>query len=335
MLQSAMPMPLRQLRRQQLVQVISMLLCMFTCLGILASCAVPQAASPPGGILFRSDRDGNWEIYWMDTDGSNPSPLAAHEAVDDSPAWSPDGSMIAFRSRRDGSSDIFLMDRNGKNIKNLVNDPANSFDDEFSPRWNPDGSQLVIYTDRFQPPLGNCQGGQRGVHHLAFLPLEGGRERIEEFNGLAGEQQSADWSPDGLTLAFSSICGESLKSIYTWQPANGKLLKIIGAPFDASDPAWSPDGKWLAFVSTHSGNSEIYLLNFQENTIENLTNHPAQDTRPTWAPDSLRLAFVTNRDGNSEIYSITLDDRAAVNLTKHPAEDHAPNWSPDWSPGQP
>jgi Tol biopolymer transport system component len=297
---------------------------------LAGSCTNQIPAEARGGIVFTSDRDGNWEIYWMEPDGTSLTRLTANEVVDDQPDWSADGRMVAFRSRQDGSSDIFIMDGSGKNLKNLVKDPADSFDDEFSPRWHPDGSQLVLNTDRFQPPLGNCPGG-RGVHHLAFLPLEGGRERITEFAALPGEQQSADWSPDGKTLAFSSLCGQATRSIYTWEAESGELDELASAPYDASDPAWSADGRWLAFGSTHSGNSEIYLLDTMDDAIRNLTNHPAQDIKPTWSPDGLYLAFTTNRDGNQEIYTLHITTNRLTNLTRHPAND----WAPDWSPAAP
>lgn len=306
-----------------------MLVCVF-CLGLAVSCAKPLPAVPRSGILFTSDRDGNWEIYWMEADGTLHTRLTTNEVVDESPAWSADGSQIAIRSRRDGSSDIFVMDNTGKNLTNLVKDPQDSLDDEFFPRWHPDRSQLIIYTDRFQPPPGDCPLG-RGLHHLAFLPLEGGSEQIAEFDALPGEQQSADWSPDGKLLAFSSNCSQPVKSIYTWNAASGQLNEAVGFPFDSSDPSWSPDGRWLAFVSVHTGNSEIYLLDLRDDSIINLTNHPAQDTSPTWSPDSLTLAIDTNRDGNREIYLVHINGTGLTNLSRHPAED----WSPAWSPVTP
>ena len=60
-------------------------------------------------IVFESDRDGNTEIYVMNTDGSNETRLTHNDAQDISPSWSPDGSKIAFSSDRDGNAEIYVM----------------------------------------------------------------------------------------------------------------------------------------------------------------------------------------------------------------------------------
>ena len=62
-------------------------------------------------IAFRSDRDGNWEIYVMDKDGSNHTRLTTNSAQDIEPAWSPDGSKTAFTSDRDGDWEVYLVKR--------------------------------------------------------------------------------------------------------------------------------------------------------------------------------------------------------------------------------
>jgi len=263
----------------------------------------------------------------MNADGSQVIRLTDDPQVDADPDWSPDGARIAFRSRRDGSSDIFVMNPDGSGIKNLVRDPADSFDDEFAPDWRPGADELVIYTDRFQPPLGNCSGG-RGVHHLAFLPTEGGHEAIIEFDALAGEQTAAKWSPDGSQLALSSACGAENFQLYLWEQPTRTIRELLPREYNPSTPTWSPDGSQLAFVSNHLGNSDIYLLDLQSEEITNLTQHPAADLNPAWSPNGRRLAFTTNRDGNQDIYVIDLETGELTNLTHNPADDHSPDWSP-------
>ncbi len=66
--------------------------------------------SPDGRLIaFASDRDGNWEIYVMNSDGSNARRLTNHPAVDEAPTWSPDGTQLAFASDRDGDFEIYIL----------------------------------------------------------------------------------------------------------------------------------------------------------------------------------------------------------------------------------
>ena len=64
-------------------------------------------------LLFSSNRDGNWEIYMMNADGSNQINLTHHPADDRGPVWSPDGKRVAFFSNRDGNEEIYVMYSDG------------------------------------------------------------------------------------------------------------------------------------------------------------------------------------------------------------------------------
>ncbi len=110
------------------------------------------------------------------------------------------------------------------------------------------------------------------------------------------------------------------------------LLELIdgkSTPGDVQTPAWSPDGRKLAFVSRRDGNSEIYVINADGSGQENLTRQPASDSHPSWSPDGRKLAFVSRRDGNSEIYVMNADGSGLRNVTRTPSNDLDPAWSPD------
>jgi murein DD-endopeptidase MepM/ murein hydrolase activator NlpD len=100
--------------------------------------------SPQGGIVFASDREGNFEIYVMEADGSNQVRLTNDPADDREPAWSPDGSKIAFRSYRGESFDIYVMDADGSNQIRLTDNPA----DDGGIAWSPDGSEIAFTSSR-------------------------------------------------------------------------------------------------------------------------------------------------------------------------------------------
>jgi Tol biopolymer transport system component len=67
-------------------------------------------------------------------------------------------------------------------------------------------------------------------------------------------------------------------------------------------PAWSPDGKAIAFTSNRDGNYEIYVMTADGGSQRNVSMHPGQDNFAAWSPDGRRLAFVSNRSGDHAIY---------------------------------
>ena len=94
-----------------------------------------------------------------------------------------------------------------------------------------------------------------------------------------------------------------------------------------TQPAISPNGNWIAFVSNRTGENDIYIMDIDGNGLENLTNSNSNDQWPTWSPDSNHIAFHSNREGeNNEIYSMTIDGNNITNLTKNDADDIQPTW---------
>ena len=88
-----------------------------------------------GRIAFSSYRDGNLEIYVMNTDGSDQTNLTNNDAADWDPSWSPDGSHIAFSSERDGNSEIYVMTADGSDQTRFTNNDRW----EGTPSWSPIG----------------------------------------------------------------------------------------------------------------------------------------------------------------------------------------------------
>jgi len=105
--------------------------------------------------------------------------------------------------------------------------------------------------------------------------------------------------------------------------------RLTDDPANDMDPTWSPDGKYIAFVSDRDGNKEIYVMKADGTQPINLTRHPSEDWTPAWSPDGKSIAFASYRDGNWEIYVMAADGSNPKRLTRHNAADYAPCWSPD------
>ncbi len=105
------------------------------------------SGSPPPAaakIAFVSDRDGDYEIYTANADGTDVFQVTDNSAGEFWAAWSPDGTEIAFPSNRDGDNEIFVANSDGTNVRQLTDNMA--WDD--TPSWSPDGSKIAFLSDR-------------------------------------------------------------------------------------------------------------------------------------------------------------------------------------------
>ena len=113
-------------------------------LGLLALTLAPSACAPkPGKITFESYRDGNYEVYVMNADGTGQMNLTNNPAGDWFPAWSPDGKRIAFDPNRDLNFEVYVMNADGTGQVNLTNNPA----EDLAPAWSPDGNRIAFYSN--------------------------------------------------------------------------------------------------------------------------------------------------------------------------------------------
>ena len=175
-------------------------------------------------IAFVSDRDGNSEIYVMDTDGQNPQRLTDNPAVDNSPSWSPDGKRIAFVSQRGNHwQDIYMMDADGGNRRRLT---QNRLDDwSPSPSWSPDGKQIAFVSDREKD----------GFWDIFVMNANGRNLRNLTKDSLSDFDPS--WSPDGKRIAFAS--GRNGKAdIYVMDADGQNPRQLTNNPLHDYEPVW-------------------------------------------------------------------------------------------------
>jgi TolB protein len=105
--------------------------------------------------------------------------------------------------------------------------------------------------------------------------------------------------------------------------------EVVSSREPLLSPAWSPDGRRLAYVSFERGNSAIYIQELATGQRELLSSFRGINGAPSFSPDGTRLALTLSRDGNPEIYVMDLASRALTRLTNHFAIDTEPVWTPD------
>jgi Tol biopolymer transport system component len=93
------------------------------------------------------------------------------------------------------------------------------------------------------------------------------------------------------------------------------------------DPAMSPDGSKIVFVSDRDGGkSAIYVMDVNASDQRSLSTADANDWSPVFSPDGSKIAFVSDRDGNSEIYTMNADGSSLARLTNDSSNDLTPDW---------
>jgi Tol biopolymer transport system component len=266
-------------------------------------CPVFAKAPDTPKIIFGTVRDGNWELYLMNTDGSEQINITNHRAIDSSGTWSPTGEQILFISDRDrshGSWDLYLMDPDGKNVRSVFE----KSEERRHPEWSPDGKQIAY--KRFDG----------GVGYIYIATSDGKNEERVAIGGTPA------WSPDGTEIAYVVRVAPDRLNIYILNVRTRKQ-KHFFPPDDIStarEPAWSPDGTKIAFMwhqKRPQDDGEIYTLNRDGTGLQELVNHPEQGvTASVWDPGGKALIY-SQQVGNWErhIFKIMLADGTSEQLT--------------------
>jgi TolB protein len=260
-----------------------------------------HAPEPSGKLAFASERDGDYEIYTINPDGSGVARLTNNPAADREPVWSPDGSKLAFVSVRDGNAEIYVMnasgDANGFSAPaRLTNHPAS----DLNPVWSPDGSKIAFVSDR------------SGDDEIYLMSANGSGQTNLTNNDFDDTEPS--WSPDGTKLAFVSN-RETNEEIYTMDATGAGVANISNHAASDRHPSWG--GTRLAFQSNRDGNDEIYAMNAADGgALARLTTNNAFDMEPWLSTDGARIAFQSTRDGgNFDVYVMNANGGNLTRLT--------------------
>jgi TolB protein len=141
-------------------------------------------------------------------------------------------------------------------------------------------------------------------------------------------------SPPGTARIVFVATGWSVKAagneIFVMNPDGSGITSITNSPGDDIEPAWSADGRKIAFTSKRDGHFEIYWMNADGSRQTRLTDSPEDKHYPAWSPDGEKIAFATVENGQSDLFVINVDGTGLARLTNSSdANERYPDWSPD------
>jgi serine/threonine-protein kinase len=197
------------------------------------------------------------------------------------------------------------------------------------PAWSPDGVRLAYVAE------------VDGFRQLFLRTVEGGAER--RLSRDSRDHIQPAWSPDGQHLAFvqSRSGGGKLEpgdingwyqengEIWSLELANGRETKLID---DAFNPAYSPDGRQIAFDAPWAGARRIWITDAAGRNPRQVTSDSSEavvHTTPRWSPDGTRLAFRRVEKIKSDIDVLDLSSQAVTRVTNDNVLDMDPVWAPD------
>jgi TolB protein len=245
-------------------------------------------------VVFYSLRDGNAtnQIYVMDPDGSNQERLTFDAASDTDPDISPDGRNIVFTSGKTGSTDILVENLRSGAIWNVTNDPsaANEW-----PRFSPDGEHIVY--DRLVD----------GAFEIFVADIEG-RDAPKQLTFPPTLGRYPSWSPDGKRIVFRYGVDIAVMDADGRKEAPVPLTAETGTSF-AQMAVWSPDGRYIAFMSLRKGYCSVFLMHADGSDQVNLTPKPTGakawcGKAPAWSADGREILFTGSRDSTSGHFQI-------------------------------
>ena len=236
------------------------------------------------------------DLYLLPFAGGEPLRLTASPKPESHPRFSPDGRYLAFLSGRDGKkSQVWLLDRRGGEAVRLSDYKADVSDLV----WSPDGKRLALVVGDVdpddpenQPESGDKAGGGKPgtektpkpivIHRLQFLR-------------------------DG-----EGFLRELRQHLYVLDVASKASVQVTSGPYDDNEPAWSPDGRTLAFASNRTqdpdanDNSDIFLVEARAGqTPRAVVTSPGTDHAPAFSPDGKWIAYVAGGEPKDIWYATT------------------------------
>jgi TolB protein len=222
--------------------------------------------SPAGDeIIYTTYRYGNPDLYSISPKGDRRRPVSRLQGLNTAGAFSYDGSKIAITLSRGEFPNLFLITRTGNIIKRLSTNRCI----DTSPSFAPNGKEIVFISDR------------GGYPQLYLMDTEGGNVRRITTGGYC---DSPAWSPRGDKIVFTMRLGRDNFDLYVYDLSSARTTRLTQDEGNNENPCWSPDGRFIAFSSTRTGRSELYIMAVDGSGVRKVGDIPGFSSTPSWSP---------------------------------------------------
>ena len=282
----------------------------FSRLTLLEGIALDPMISPDGKwVVYVSAVSGNADVYLQSTTGQTAINLTKDSPAGDSmPSFSPDGELIVFRSEREGGG-LFLMGRTGESVRRLTRAG-------YHPAWFPDGRQVVFATRSV--PAAESRPGE--ISELWTVDAAGGSEPRRLVPGDAVQPRV---SPNGRRIAFWGMAADpgmtrfidANRDVWTVAADGTAPVRVTTEAATDWNPVWSPDGRWLYFLSNRAGSMNLWRV-----AIDETSGAPQGRPEPLTAPALNIRSFSLSATGGLGAYATITSTN---NLARVPFNERA------------
>ena len=276
------------------------------------------------------------QIWLANSDGSNPLQLTFAEKSSDNPRWSPDGRFLAFTSGRSGKNNLYVLRVIGGEAEQITDSKSGvgSF------AWSPKGDRIAfLMKDAESDDEEKRSKGKDDsrwvdenvkINRLYVVSLEKDANGKREPRKLTTDQNldgDVDWSPDGKSIVFARTKMPkadfwTTSDLMLVDVANGEVKSLAATAAAESSPAYSPDGKWIAFVVSDdpprwAGYRRVALVSASGGSPKLLAEtFDAQPNILDWSADGRSIYFSETLGTVSRIYSLDVTSNAIAQLNK-------------------
>ena len=238
------------------------------------------SVSPNGVLAYRSEAYESRQLTWLDRTDRQVATVGIPDLYTGFRLSPTSGKIAAVKhNRRTGTEDIWLID-----TLNGMESPLTSSRSWYYVSWLANGSELAFSSDQLA-----------GVYDLYCRPLD--RSQPERLLYKSGDDKYAcDWSRDGRFLLFVDVAAKTQGDLWLFSVENATAKPLVQTSANERQARFSPDGRWLAYVSDESGRDQVYVQAFSESGLTGLSIPVSRDggTFPVWSRTGEELFFLSS-----------------------------------------